>query len=75
MTRADLQDILVTALLRQWGGTKRRWRLVIGPVRLYDPATHPHCNWSIAPAGTAGENAAIEAALDELRGQHPILLD
>lgn len=73
MTGADLQDILLTTLLRQWGGTKRRWRLAIGQIRLYDAATHPHCNWSVTPVGTAGENAAIEQALDDLRLRHPLL--
>lgn len=75
MTAADLQDRLVAQLLRQWGGTKRRWRTAIGPVRLYDPATHPHCNWAITPAGTPGENEAIERALDDLRAAHPLLTD
>lgn len=67
MKASDLQDRIIAQLLRDHGGTKRRWRAVVGRVKLYDPATHPHCNWSIDPQGSAQENAVIEALLDDLR--------
>jgi hypothetical protein len=73
MTASELQDLLVTTLLRKAGGSKRRWRLALGPVRVYDRATHPHCNWSVTPSGSAGEIAAIETLLDEVRSRHPIV--
>ncbi|SDF18868.1 hypothetical protein SAMN05216557_102465 [Sphingomonas carotinifaciens] len=73
MTRDDLLDILLSTLVKQVGGTRRRWRIVLGDVRVYSAETHPHCNWSLAPAGTAGENAAVERTLDDLRGRHPIV--
>ena len=73
MTRADLIDLFLKTLLREIGGDRRRWRAVLGEVRLYSPDTHPHCNWSITPAGGGGENAAVERIADRLRGEHPIL--
>lgn len=73
MTKADLIDLFLAALLRQHGGTRRRWRTVLGDVKLYSAATHPHCNWSLAPSGEAGEIAAVERIADRLRGEHPIV--
>lgn len=73
MTALDLQDHLVTLLVRAHGGTRRRWRIVAGPVRVHDRATHPHCNWSVAPSGSAGEVDAVETMLDRLRLERPIV--
>ena len=73
MTGDDLIDRFIATLLRAHGGTRRRWRTVIGAVRIYDPATHPHCNWSIAPSGSGAEVAAVETAADTLRETCPIL--
>lgn len=73
MTAGELQDLLVTALVRKHGGSKRGWRAALGPLRVHDTATHPHCNWSAAPSGSAAENAAIERLLDDLRGRHPLV--
>ncbi|WP_394652680.1 hypothetical protein [uncultured Sphingomonas sp.] len=67
MKASDLQDRIIAQLLRDHGGTKRRWRTAVGRVKLYDPATHPHCNWSLDPQGNAKENAVIEAMMDDLR--------
>src|SRR3546814_19389837 len=60
MTASELQDLLVATLVRKAGGTRRRWRIAVGPVRLHDLATHPHCNWSIAigrSPGSSGDRA------------------
>lgn len=73
MTAADLIDQFLAILLREVGGTRRRWRNVIGPVKRYSAATHPHCNWSITPGGEADENEAVERIADRLREKHPIL--
>ncbi|MFN3435475.1 MAG: hypothetical protein ACK4ZY_13880 [Sphingomonas sp.] len=73
MTSAALHDLFLSTLIRQAGGNRRRWRLVLGEVRLYDAATHPHCNWSITPTGSASENDAIERIADDLRVAHPIV--
>src|SRR3546814_5362700 len=70
MTASELQDLLVATLVRKAGGTRRRWRIAVGPVRLHDLATHPHCNWSIAPSGGVREVAEIEQLLDSLRLAH-----
>lgn len=73
MSRDDLRDLFLSALLRDSGGTRGRWRIVLGEVRVYSIATHPHCNWSITPSGTARENNLVEALADELRLRHPIV--
>jgi hypothetical protein len=73
MTAADLRDLFLTTLTRRFGGNRRRWRIVIGEVKLYSRATHPHCNWAVNPSGSAGENCAVEAVGDDLRSAHPIV--
>jgi hypothetical protein len=35
MTAGELQDLLVTALVRKAGGSKRDWRAALGPIRVY----------------------------------------
>lgn len=74
MTASELQDLLVATLVRRHGGTRRGWRLVVGRVRLYDPATHPHCDWAIDPSGGAHEIAAVERLIDDVRLTHPLLV-
>ncbi|UZK65816.1 hypothetical protein [Sphingomonas sp. M1-B02] len=73
MTTHDLQDLFLATLLRRIGGNRRRWKTVIGPVRVYDLATHAHCNWSITPNGASAEIACVERIADELRLSHPIV--
>ena len=75
MTASDLQDLLTATLLRRFGGNRRRWKTVLGPIKVYDPDTHPHCNWSVAPSGTVNEVAGVEALLDRLRLDHPIVTE
>lgn len=73
MTSGALHDLFLSTLIRRAGGNRRRWRLVMGDVRVYDPATHPHCNWSVTPSGSADENETIEAVADDLRVTVPIV--
>lgn len=73
MTASDLQDLLLSSLVRHAGGNRRRWRIVVGPVRLYDVTTHPHCNWSIDPSGGSREVDEVERLLDKVRLSHPII--
>lgn len=73
MTAAELIDRIVAQLVRRHGGTVRRWKTVLGKVRIHDAATHPHCNWSLAPSGAPGDVAAVEKLLDELRITYPIV--
>lgn len=73
MTADELQDVLIRRLVRSSGGTARRWRAAVGRVRVHDTATHPHCNWSVTPSGSAQETAAIESLLDVVRLEHPIV--
>jgi hypothetical protein len=74
-TASQIQDLIVIRLMRRHGGTARRWRLAVGPVRVYDPATHGPGNWSVAPTGTTTENAAIERLLDTLRLEVPLAVE
>ncbi|ATE65633.1 hypothetical protein [Rhizorhabdus dicambivorans] len=73
MNAHQLIDLLLSRLVRAHGGERRRWRLVIGPVRIHSVETHPHCNWSVAPSGSARETGLVERLLDEVRVSHPIV--
>lgn len=74
MTAGELEDRFLALLLRAHGGTRRRWRLVLGGLRIYDVKTHPHCNWSVNPRGSAAENEAVELVADDLRARAPIVI-
>jgi hypothetical protein len=69
---SQLQDLIVSTLVKRVGGTQRRWRIAVGPVRLLDAARYAHCNWSVTPAGTPRENSEIERLLDQLRLDYPL---
>lgn len=71
MLSSQLQDLIVSALVRQAGGTQRRWRIALGPVQLRDPRSYAHCNWEVRPSGTPRENATIERMMDTIRLEHP----
>lgn len=73
MTADDLIDLLVTRLVREHGGAKHLWRRRVGVVKLYSLTTHAHCNWAIAPTGSAKQIDAIENLIDDLRLSYPIL--
>ena len=73
MTVSELQDMLVATLARRCGGTQRRWRLALGPVRMLPAELYPHCNWTVQPEGSAQEIAVIESLLDHVRLSHPIV--
>ena len=70
MNANELHEFLITALVRKAGGSRRQWRMAIGPVRIHDRATHSHCNWSVAPSGSIAEISAIEGLLDDVRLSH-----
>ena len=71
MKASQLQDLIIDSLVRTVGGTRRQWRIAVGPIRMLDEKTHPHCNWSVSPAGSYRENATIERLLDDVRLTHP----
>lgn len=73
MKASELQDIILRKIIRQRGGTARHWRSVIGPIRIYDPETHAHCNWAVSPSGEPREILQVETMLDMLRLEHPIV--
>lgn len=73
MTASDLQSLFITTLVRDAGGDRRHWRLIVGDVRLYSVTTHPHCNWSVTPAGSSSEIDRVEQLADHLRARHAIV--
>ncbi|CAM8663557.1 MULTISPECIES: hypothetical protein [Sphingobium] len=73
MTAEKLTDLLVARLVRDHGKSKHHWRKVVGKLRLYSTATHPHCNWNATPTGSFQDVALIERLLDDLRMTHPLL--
>ncbi len=73
MTSGALQYLFLSTLVRKAGGNRRRWRLVLGDMKVYAVATHPHCNWSVTPTGSAAENDIVERIADDLRVTHPIV--
>ncbi len=73
MTASDLENLLVTRLVRERGGTSQTWRRALGKVIVRDPKTHPHCNWEVRLSGTDAQRAAIESLLDEVRLEYSIV--
>src|SRR5690606_33130637 len=73
MTQGQLIDLLLARLLRAHGGTRHRWRRLVGPVKTYSLDTHRHCNWAINPTGSSLEIGIIERLIDDLRMSHPIV--
>jgi hypothetical protein len=73
MTGSDLQALLLAAIVRENGGERRRWRIVLGEVRVYSLTTHPHCNWTVTPSGTFAEVDVVETLIDRIRAEHPIV--
>ncbi len=71
MTVVELQQLLVTTLVRARGDSRTKWRRAIGEIKLYSRDTHPHCNWEVRAAGTMREIAAVEVAVDTIRADHP----
>jgi hypothetical protein len=75
MTAADLTDLLTKSLTKMHGRSQRSWRAALGPIKVHDRRTHPHCNWSITPSGSAAEITAIEDLLDDVRLEHPMVAE
>lgn len=73
LTASQLHDLLVNSLMRKLGGTKRRWRVAVGPVKVLDSSLYPHCNWLVRPSGSIGDISEIELLLDSVRGTHPLV--
>lgn len=70
VTASDLQQLLLADLVRRHGGTRQRWRRVMGELRVYPPETHPHCNWDVRPSGPAADVDAVNDAADGWRDRH-----
>jgi hypothetical protein len=75
MTASDLEQLLITRLIRERGGTSQTWRRALGKVIVRDTKTHAHCNWDFRLSGTDAQRAAIERLLDDVRLEHSIVAD
>lgn len=73
-TLERVQEVIVATLVRRHGGNRQQWRRALGPIRVYDAATHPHCNWSAEPQGASATRDAVEDVLDTVRMAHPIVV-
>lgn len=60
--------------MRNVGGNQRRWRTVVGPVRIHGADTHAHCNWSVVPTGISREIAEVQRLLDTVRIECPFIV-
>ena len=67
----ELRDLLAHLLSGTAGGSEAHWRQLVGEVEVLPIALHPRCNWRVSPAGTDGEQRAIEAAVEVVREAHP----
>jgi hypothetical protein len=75
MTSGELKDLFLSTLVREAGGTRRHWRLVVGDLKIYSLDTHPHCNWSVTPSGSSAATGEVERVADALRARHPVIRD
>lgn len=75
MTASDLEQLLITRLVRERGGTSQTWQRALGKVIVRDIETHPHCNWDFRLCGTDAQRAVIERLLDDVRLEHSIVTD
>ena len=71
MTASELTAMILARLIRIEGGSRQAWRRRLGEMRVYSPATHPHCNWDFADSAS---NRSIEAALDWARAAYPMIM-
>lgn len=73
MTSYDLEQLLISRLVREKGGTSQNWRRALGKVIVRNADAHAHCNWDVRTSGTSSQNATIERLLDDMRLEHPIV--
>lgn len=71
MTASELTALILARLIRLEGGSRPGWRRRLGEMRVYPPATHPHCNWDFADCASS---RSIEAVLDWARAAHPRII-
>ena len=71
LTAAEIQSLLAEMLAGVVGGPQEEWRSRIGELEVLSLAAHPRCNWSVVPTGTPQQVAAIDTAVELVRGEHP----
>ena len=71
MSSSELLSLIVSLLVREHGGTPRRWRRAVGPIVVYSMETHAHCNWDVRSSGSVFEVASVEAMVDRVRATRP----
>lgn len=71
MRSSEVLALILSQLIKSIGGTRQRWRRLVGDIRVYSPTTHPHCNWDVDASGSAGEVEAVNRVVDQVRLAHP----
>lgn len=69
----ELIELLATMLEGVAGGSKERWRKVLGPVEKLNIVFNPRSNWRLSPDGTPEELDVVVRAIEIVRGAHPYL--
>jgi hypothetical protein len=69
----ELIELLVIMLEGVAGGSKDRWREVLGPVEKLNIVFNPRSDWRLDPKGTEGELEITSRAIDIARHAHPYL--
>lgn len=69
----ELIELLVTMLEGVAGGSKDRWREVLGPVEKLNIVFNPRSNWRLNPGDTPGEIDVVSQAIAIVRDVHPYL--
>ena len=73
LTAAQIQALLVAMLTGAVGGEVDEGRECIGDVVVLPLAKNPRCNWTVVSIGAPEQLAAIEKAVDLVRGEHPLV--
>lgn len=69
----ELIELLVTMLEGVAGGSKERWRKVLGPVEKLNVVFNPRSDWRLPPQGAPEELDVAHRAIEIVRGVHPYL--
>jgi hypothetical protein len=72
LSSAELNGLLIEMLTGHAGGAPEQWRDAVGDIVVLSLETHPHCNWTVLPTGSAREIAAVDLAVELVRGDHPL---
>ncbi|MDB5575593.1 MAG: hypothetical protein JWR80_769 [Bradyrhizobium sp.] len=70
-TPNELADILAIMLAGAAGGTKAKWRKIIGTVEKLPTWANVRSNWRVYPKASPADLATIGKAVEIARAAHP----